>query len=154
MVIPVYAPVSGEGNFSQFSIDDLFKANILGQGIIIWPTNNQIMAPFDGTYYQQNDHNIQIQTAAGRWLLHLGLNFAGLPSVPVTYLFTDGASVAANSPIATVDWARVATGNLDVIQEVALINLDQQGLISDFSAGKFATGGIIGKLITTKGTGY
>lgn len=151
MSINALAPVSGYANFSCFSTDDLFKADIMGHGIVIWPTTANIVCPFDGTYYQQNDHNIQIATSTGRWLLHIGLDFAGLTRSPVTYHFTDGATLTAGMPLAQVDWAFVAAGKLGVDQEVVLINLDQTEEIVNFTAGEYLTGGIIGQLTLTKG---
>lgn len=147
------APISGTAKLSQFSTDALFKANIMGQGIVIWPlaTATTIVCPFDGTYYQQNDHNIQIDTVAGRWLLHIGLNFAALNKSPVTYKFSNGATLTAGTLLAQVDWQLVAATNLEVNQEVALINLDQSGEIDNFTAADYLTGGIIGQLTLTKG---
>lgn len=142
----VIAPVSGVIKLSQDSTDSLFSSNMLGQGVVMWPEGMQIVSPLAGTYYQQNDHNIQIQTEYGRWLLHIGLNFAGIATTPVKYTFTDGDVLAANVPIATIDWQQVAAAKLDVIQEVALLNLDQQAIISEFVPGNYQTGGIIGKL--------
>lgn len=142
----IVAPVSGLIKLSQDSTESLFSSNSLGQGVVIWPTDGQIVSPITGTYYQQNDHNIQIQTVFGRWLIHIGLNFAGMAQTPVKYMFKDGDVLAANTPLASVDWQQVATAHLDVIQEVALLNLDQQATIIEFTPGNYQTGGIIGKL--------
>ncbi|MCM0599371.1 PTS glucose transporter subunit IIA [Periweissella fabalis] len=142
----IVAPVSGLIKLSQDSTESLFSSNALGQGVVIWPTDAQLVSPIAGTYYQQNDHNIQIQTAFGRWLIHIGLNFAGMAQTPVKYMFKDGDVLAANTPLAKIDWEQVTKAHLDVVQEVALLNLDQQATIIEFTPGNYQTGGIIGKL--------
>lgn len=142
----VVAPISGLIKLSQDSTESLFSSNALGQGVVIWPTNDQLVSPFTGTYFQQNDHNIQIQTSYGRWLLHIGLNFVGMSQTPVNYLFNDGDTIPTNTPIATIDWQAVKAANLDTIQEVALLNLNQQAVIKDFTPGNYQSGGIIGTL--------
>lgn len=152
MATNLYAPITGEVKLSQNSQDSLFSANILGKGIVIFPTGCQVVSPFDGIYTQQSDHTITIESNdGGQWLLHLGLDFAGMTTTPVTYLFQNGANLVANTPLAIINWAQVQAASLDVEQEVALLNVNQHSQIIEFVPANYESGGIIGKLITSKG---
>lgn len=147
----ILMPINGDIKLSEDSSDSFFSANVLGKGVVIEPSSDTLVAPFDGVYYQQNNNSIHIKTEFGTWLIHIGINIAGIEKNYVSYKFNNGDVIKANTKLAIIDWQKITENLVDVIQEVAVINLDQTANIIDFTPSKYQTGDIIAKLVPNKG---
>ncbi|MBO0439892.1 beta-glucoside-specific PTS transporter subunit IIABC [Candidatus Enterococcus ikei] len=77
----VYAPLEGTVIPLKEVDDDVFSSEIAGKGVAIIPTNNKVVAPFDGTVVAifPSKHAIGLKSNGGSELLiHIGINTVNL----------------------------------------------------------------------------
>ncbi|WP_375178563.1 beta-glucoside-specific PTS transporter subunit IIABC [Enterococcus rotai] len=77
----VYAPLAGTVIPLKEVEDDVFSSEIAGKGVAIIPSDNKVVAPFDGTVVAifPSKHAIGLKSTAGSELLiHIGINTVNL----------------------------------------------------------------------------
>lgn len=77
----VYAPLAGTVIPLKEVDDDVFSSEIAGKGVAIIPTDNKVVAPFDGTVVAifPSKHAIGLKSHGGSELLiHIGINTVNL----------------------------------------------------------------------------
>lgn len=77
----VYAPLAGTVIPLKEVDDDVFSSEIAGKGVAIIPTDNKVVAPFDGTVVAifPSKHAIGLKSTGGSELLiHIGINTVNL----------------------------------------------------------------------------
>lgn len=77
----VYAPIEGTVIPLKEVDDDVFSSEIAGKGVAIIPTNNKVVAPFDGVVVAifPSKHAIGLKSNGGSELLiHIGINTVNL----------------------------------------------------------------------------
>lgn len=77
----IYAPLAGTVIPLKEVDDDVFSSEIAGKGVAIIPTDNKVVAPFDGTVVAifPSKHAIGLKSTGGSELLiHIGINTVNL----------------------------------------------------------------------------
>ncbi len=72
----VYAPVSGTVNPIEQSTDAVFSSKMLGNGVVISPTNGEVHAPCDGVVSAlfPDGHAFVIDTGSMQVMVHIGVD--------------------------------------------------------------------------------
>lgn len=123
------APVSGQVVPMKDAADETFASCMLGDGVVIHPTDDVVVAPCNGTvtvYTEENKHAIGLQTEDGLDLLiHIGVDTVGLNGEGFEGLTTAGTRVKAGTPL--IRFARKAIEEKGLCTDVMLIVMDAEG---------------------------
>lgn len=107
--------------------DQVFSQKMMGDGVAIEPTANQIVAPADGeiTMIADTKHAIMMTTAEGlELMLHLGLDTVELQGKPFTVTVKVGDHVETGTPLATMDLAAVKAAGKGTTVMTVVTNMD------------------------------
>lgn len=105
--------------------DDVFSAGLLGKGIGIEPTDNQIVAPFDGTISTlfPTKHAIGIVSNNGTELLiHIGIETVGLEGKFFEAHVKQGDHVKRGQLLVTADFAQIKAAGYNTQIPVVITN--------------------------------
>lgn len=117
----IRAPVSGVVVPLESVPDPVFSRRMMGEGVAIDPTAEEVVAPIAGTVTQLHDahHALAIRTDDGvEVLVHVGLDTVALGGRGFTALVQRGARVACGAPVLRFDaeaLAREARSLLTVV---------------------------------------
>ena len=107
--------------------DDVFAGKMLGDGVAIIPTCNNIVSPVDGTILQVFDtlHAYAIHSDDGLDILvHIGINTVELNGEGFTALVKAGDRVKAGDIIATADIAFLKRKGYELHTPIIITNMD------------------------------
>jgi len=107
--------------------DQVFSQKMMGDGVAIEPTADQIVAPADGeiTMIADTKHAIMMTTTEGlELMLHLGLDTVELQGKPFTVAVKVGDHVEAGTPLATMDLAVVKAAGKGTTVMTVVTNMD------------------------------
>lgn len=107
--------------------DQVFSQKMMGDGVAIEPTADQIVAPADGeiTMIADTKHAIMMTTTEGlELMLHLGLDTVELQGKPFTVAVKVGDHVEAGAPLATMDLAAVKAAGKGTTVMTVVTNMD------------------------------
>jgi PTS system beta-glucosides-specific IIC component len=106
----IHSPVNGTIKPIQNCSDAMFAQQMLGESVLITPSNNEIYAPFDGEICMlfetkhaigiRNDNNIEL-------LIHIGVNTVNLGGKFFTSLKKQGEKVLRGDKILSVDFESI-----------------------------------------------
>ena len=120
------APVGGRVRPMSEAKDENFAAKILGDGVVIQPAENVIVAPCDGTIThssEDNKHAIGLESAAGvEILIHIGVDTVGMNGEGFTLLKKEGDRVKAGESLVRFDKKLIESKGL--CSDVMLIVLE------------------------------
>lgn len=94
--VSLYAPLQGKVIGIEAVDDEVFSQKIMGDGIAVEPTNNQLVAPCDGQIIlvAKTKHAIAIRTQGGlEVLLHVGMDTVELEGEGFTCHVREGQTV-------------------------------------------------------------
>lgn len=138
------APVSGKVLPMSEAKDENFAAGILGDGVVIQPTEDLIVAPCDGVIThcsEDNKHAIGLKSAAGQEILiHVGVDTVGLKGEGFEQLKKEGDTVRAGAPILRFSRSFIESKNLCADVMVILIE-DDEPVPAQFVTGDTAEAG-------------
>ena len=101
------APVSGGVVPMKEAPDETFSSCMMGDGVVIHPTDNVIKAPCNGTvevYTEENKHAIGLQTEDGlELLIHIGVETVNLKGEGFEGLVTVGSKIKTGDPLIRFD---------------------------------------------------
>ena len=87
--------------------DETFSSCMMGDGVVIHPTDNVIKAPCNGTvevYTEENKHAIGLQTEDGlELLIHIGVETVNLKGEGFEGLVTVGSKIKTGDPLIRFD---------------------------------------------------
>ena len=121
------APVAGEAVPLQEVNDPTFGQEILGKGVAIRPTGNEVKAPCDATVELMfnTGHAVSLKADTGtEILIHVGLETVGLNGKHFTTHANSGDHVSAGQLLITFDREAIAAEGLDVITPMVICNSD------------------------------
>ena len=126
--IKIAAPVSGKlVNIKEVN-DPTFSEEILGKGVAILPSGNQICAPADGTVSTvfPTGHAAAITTAEGaEILIHVGLDTVKLNGKHFKAHVGEGQKVSKGDLLLEADIEQIKAEGYDVITPVVICNSDE-----------------------------
>lgn len=120
----VYSPITGIVKDITFSEDEIFASKALGDGVVIIPSGNTILAPIDGiiTSLADTKHSFGITNKSGiELLVHIGIDTVSLDGQPFTICkgVTKGTKVFAGQKIMSVNLEEITASNLSTQTMVA-----------------------------------
>jgi len=121
--------------------DPVFSGKVLGDGIAIIPSSNEVYAPMSGTIAQiaHTLHAIGIESDDGiELLVHLGIDTVKLGGDGFTCFVVVGQHVTAGDKIMSMDIQSIADKGYSTISPCIITNLDEVNNL------KLETGDVIG----------
>lgn len=137
--IEIAAPVDGEAVPVTEVNDPTFSEEILGKGIAIRPSGNQIVAPCDGTVEMMFDtgHAVSLTSTQGaEILIHVGLETVKLKGTHYTTHAANGDQVKKGQLLISFDREAIAADGYDTITPIVICNSDS------FSQVEYRTGAV------------
>ncbi|GAB4073862.1 PTS glucose transporter subunit IIA [Barrientosiimonas marina] len=119
------APVAGELISLEDVPDPVFSQKMMGDGIAIKPSDNQIVAPVDGEVVQlpETKHAVGLRTEDGiEVLVHIGLETVSLNGEGFTPNVKTGDQVAKGDPLMTCDFDYIRENASSDITPVVITN--------------------------------
>ena len=123
--LEICAPVAGKAVPVQEVSDPTFGEEIMGKGIAIRPTGNQIVAPCDCTVDLAFDtgHAVSLVSDFGaEILIHVGLETVGLKGEHFSVKVKNGDKVKKGDVLIEADIAAIAAKGYDTITPIVICN--------------------------------
>lgn len=126
--IDILAPISGELVNIEAVPDVVFAEKIVGDGIAIRPTGQQIVAPVDGTIGKifETNHAFSIESDDGvEIFVHIGIDTVELKGEGFTRLAEEGQHVSKGTPILACDLPYLTEHARSMLTPVVISNMDE-----------------------------
>lgn len=139
----ILAPVSGQVLPLSEVDDQVFASGAAGQGVAILPTDNQIVAPFDGEIVAvfPSKHAIGIKSTSGcEILIHIGLNTVMLEGEGFDVHVTQGQFVVAGELLITFDKALIEKEGYSLVTPIITTNLPENTILLPLSMDSIKNG--------------
>ncbi len=139
------APLSGMIVPIEDVPDPVFADKVVGDGIAIDPTGNQILAPTDGVIGKifETNHAFSMETSTGVELfVHFGIDTVELKGEGFTRIASEGQQVKAGDLVIEVDLPLLRGKAKSVITPVVISNMDDVESLSK------ATGSVVAGMDT------
>ena len=143
--VKIVAQQSGKAISITEVPDPVFSGKVLGDGVAIVPSSNEVLAPVSGTIAQvaHTKHAIGIESDDGlEVLVHLGIDTVKLEGEGFTCYVEVGQHVNAGDKLMDMDLAFIQSRGLSTISPCIITNLDAvknlQTLAGDVTAGETA----------------
>ena len=123
--LTLQAPISGILVPLEQVPDPVFAQKMVGDGISIDPTNNQLIAPCAGTIIQihRAHHAVTLKSPEGiEILMHIGIDTVALKGVGFTAHITEGSQVATGDLLLSFDADFVATKATSLLTQILVTN--------------------------------
>ena len=114
----VLQPVKGTVISREEIPDETFASGVLGDGVGIQPSDDKVVAPFDGTISSvaESQHAVGIESNGMEMLIHVGVDTVNMKGDGFTCLVKEGDEVKAGQPIIIFDRAKIkAAGYSDTV---------------------------------------
>lgn len=123
--ITVGSPLSGKVLPLSQVPDEVFSSGAMGQGIALEPTDNKVLAPFEGTVVMiaPTKHAIGLKSENGvEMLIHIGLDTVTLDGRPFTLKVKDGGKINKGDLLIEFDKDYIVNKGLKTITPVIVTN--------------------------------
>ncbi|AWK13972.1 PTS glucose transporter subunit IIA [Candidatus Fukatsuia symbiotica] len=131
--IEIVAPLSGEIVNIEDVPDVVFAEKIVGDGIAINPTGNEVVAPVDGVIGKifETNHAFSIESDDGiEMFVHFGIDTVELKGDGFTRIAKEGQRVKKGDVVITFDLALLTKKAKSILTPVVISNMDEmKGLI-------------------------
>lgn len=134
--LEIGAPVTGKVIPLTEVSDPTFHDEILGKGIAVQPSANQILAPCDAKVDLMFDtgHAVSLVADCGaEILIHVGLNTVELKGKHFTVHAKNGDHVTAGQLLIEFDREAVAAEGYDVVTPMIICNTDKYGKVKTYT---------------------
>ncbi|MBQ9009088.1 MAG: PTS glucose transporter subunit IIA [Clostridia bacterium] len=122
----VLQPVKGNVIARESIPDETFASGVLGDGVGIEPTDELVVAPFDGTISSvaESQHAVGIEANGMEMLIHVGVDTVNMKGDGFTCLVKEGDAVKAGQPLIKFDRAKIKAAGYSDTVAVLLTNSD------------------------------
>ena len=122
----VLQPVKGNVIAREAIPDDTFASGVLGDGVGIEPSDELVVAPFDGTISSvaESQHAVGIESNGMEMLIHVGVDTVNMKGDGFTCLVKEGDEVKAGQPLIRFDRAKIKAAGYSDTVAVLLTNSD------------------------------
>jgi len=122
----VLQPVKGTVIAREDIPDDTFASGVLGDGVGIQPSDEMVVAPFDGTISSvaESHHAVGIESNGMEMLIHVGVDTVNMQGDGFTCLVAEGDQVKASQPLIRFDRAKIKAAGYSDTVAVLLTNSD------------------------------
>lgn len=131
------SPLEGKAVALADIPDPAFASGALGQGVAIWPTNNTVVAPADGTVLavQSSGHAVGLQLDSGvQLLIHVGIDTVTMNGDGFEVHVEKKQKVKAGDPLITFDPAKIEAAGFPTITPVLVSNTKKFASVEGFPA--------------------
>ena len=111
--------------------DDTFASGVLGEGVGVQPTDELVVAPFDGTITSvaESKHAVGIESNGMELLIHVGVDTVAMNGDGFTCLVNEGDKVKAGQPLIRFSRAKIkAAGYSDTVAVLLTNSDDMEGV--------------------------
>lgn len=125
--IEIGAPITGEAVAITEVNDPTFSEEILGKGIAIRPSSNEVVAPCDGTVEMMFDtgHAVSLTSTDGaEILIHVGLETVKLNGTHYKTHVANGDKITKGQLLISFDREAIAADGYDIITPIVICNSD------------------------------
>ncbi|WP_024654827.1 PTS glucose transporter subunit IIA [Borrelia hispanica] len=140
--LDLIAPVSGKVVSIDKVPDEAFAEKIVGDGIAIMPTGNELVAPCDGSIGKifKTNHAFSLETKEGiEIFVHFGINTLNLNGKGFTRVAEEGMSVKQGDVIIRLDLEYLKAHAESIVTPVVIANSDEVSSI-EYVFGKLDDG--------------
>ncbi|HEL2738436.1 TPA: PTS glucose transporter subunit IIA [Streptococcus suis] len=137
------SPLSGDVVALENVNDPVFSSGAMGTGLAVKPTEGVVYAPADAevTIAFETGHAYGLKTASGaEILIHIGIDTVSMNGNGFEKLVAAGDKVAAGTPIAKFDAAKIAEAGLDDTTMIIVTNTADFTEVSPLAEGTIAHG--------------
>ena len=122
----VLQPVKGTVISREEIPDDTFASGVLGDGVGIQPSDDKVVAPFDGTISSVADsqHAVGIEANGMEMLIHVGVDTVNMQGEGFTCLVKEGDAVKAGQTLIVFDRDKIKAAGYSDTVAVLLTNSD------------------------------
>ena len=124
----IHAPLTGKAVALEQVPDPVFSEKMMGDGMAIEPTENQVFSPVEGEVVSvfPTKHAITIRSKSGaEILIHMGLETVKLNGEGFQVHVAEGDKVKKGNPIAEFDIQQVSNTGTKIITPIILLNGEQ-----------------------------
>jgi len=111
--------------------DDTFASGVLGEGVGVQPTDELVVAPFDGTITSvaESKHAVGIESNGMELLIHVGVDTVAMNGDGFSCLVNDGDTVKAGQPLIRFSREKIkAAGYSDTVAVLLTNSDDMEGV--------------------------
>lgn len=144
------APVAGEVKALSEVADPTFAQEIMGKGVAIVPSQNQIVSPVKGkvSLVFGTKHAIGLQSEDGaEILIHVGLDTVKLDGKYFKALVEAGQEVEVGTPLLEVDFAQVKAAGFDITTPIIITNTAEYQEVLALTDGQVKAGEVLVKAV-------
>lgn len=137
------SPLSGDVVALENVNDPVFSSGAMGKGLAVKPTEGVVYAPANAevTIAFETGHAYGLKTASGaEILIHIGIDTVSMNGNGFEKLVAAGDKVAAGTPIAKFDAAKIAEAGLDDTTMIIVTNTADFTEVSPLADGTIAHG--------------
>ena len=122
----VLQPVKGNVIAREAIPDDTFASGVLGDGVGIEPTDELVVAPFNGTISSvaESQHAVGIEANGMEMLIHVGVDTVNMKGDGFSCLVKEGDEVVAGQPLIRFDREKIRAAGYSDTVAVLLTNSD------------------------------
>ena len=122
----VLQPVKGRVISYEDIPDETFASGVLGTGVGVEPTDELVVAPFDGVISSvaESQHAVGVESNGMEMLIHVGVDTVQMNGDGFTCLVKEGDEVKAGQPLIRFDRAKIRAAGYSDTVAVLLTNSD------------------------------
>ncbi len=135
----VVAPVDGKVGLLSETPDETFASEMMGKGLVIFPTSNKFYAPVDGkvSFVFGTKHAIGMVSDKGtEILLHIGIDTVTLNGEGYTIHVENGQDIKKGDLLAEVDLDFIKSKGLSTATPIVFTNLEQDSKLKVLKMGE------------------
>lgn len=128
------APLAGKVAPITEAPDEIFAQKMMGDGVVIFPTNDCLVAPVAGTITMifPTKHALGIKTADGvELLIHIGLDTVKLEGKPFNVLVSEGQQVKQGDKLIEIDFDMIEKAGCATATPVVITSQNEFDIIVD-----------------------
>ena len=135
----VVAPCDGKVGLLSETPDETFASEMMGKGLVIFPTSNKFYAPVDGkvSFVFGTKHAIGMVSDKGtEILLHIGIDTVTLNGEGYTIHVENGQDIKKGDLLAEVDLDFIKSKGLSTATPIVFTNLEQDSKLKVLKMGE------------------
>ena len=135
----VVAPCDGKVGLLSETPDETFASEMMGKGLVIFPTSNKFYAPVDGkvSFVFGTKHAIGMVSDKGtEILLHIGIDTVTLNGEGYTIYVENGQDIKKGDLLAEVDLDFIKSKGLSTATPIVFTNLEQDSKLKVLKMGE------------------
>ena len=129
LVETITSPMSGEVKDLSETPDETFAQKMMGDGVVIFPSEGNVYAPFDGevTFVFGTKHALGLKSDSGlEMLIHIGIDTVQLNGEGFDILVEDGQSIKQGDLLGSFDLAFINENAPSSATPIIFTNLEEE----------------------------